>query len=296
MRQKLRTAVAIGATAAATIAAAGSAQAAESLYVQQAGGGTLTARRLVLTDVAPRTTVFADRPQRTTGTTATRRFVAGWDKSFGDDPPNAALEIHDAPAGRDVAVVELRSARYDARRRTLTFAIRPLGSEATRRSAALRHFGRRADGRRVTAFDRASLFIDPGVAYSPMMVAIRVPAGGTVSFQLGNSTIDYSSNNGSFVSNLNTPAFQPDSNNPYRWTTSTGAGSFNATSISFNASSGSGGMGIDLFVGVAPPSGGATNLTGTANVAGGGSLTLNFVGEQPNQIADGAFSLPYEGL
>lgn len=153
--------------------------------MQQAGGGTLTARRLVLTDVAPRTTVFSDRPQRTTTTASLDSIVDGWDRAFGNVPPNAALEVHDAPAGRDVAIVVLRRPRYDARRRTLTFAVRHLGSSLIRRSAALRHYGRRADGRSVTRFGRVSLFVDDAVTYSPLMLWISVPSGGTVTFRPG---------------------------------------------------------------------------------------------------------------
>jgi len=157
----LITAGALGAGASA--AAAQQPPAPGKLYVVQAEGGSLRhgadGWRLVLNGAVGRTTTFTDRPARVGGTQSLRRFVAAWSRTFGDDPPNAALQLDRAPASRDVVLLELQRPRYDARHGTLSFAVRPLKGTAR---PMLRALAKRADQGRAGRFGRASLFIDDG--------------------------------------------------------------------------------------------------------------------------------------
>jgi hypothetical protein len=102
------------------------------LYVQMARRGSLSRadRRgratLTLKGVSPAMLFFSDRPERVAGQTATRSFVAGWRRAFGNDPPNAALSVLRRGTGRDLALELLRRPRYNARTATLTYRIRRL--------------------------------------------------------------------------------------------------------------------------------------------------------------------------
>ncbi len=86
--------------------------------MQDASGATLADGKLTLTDVAPSTIYFSDRPERIAGHMATSTFVASWDQgddSFAENPPNAALSILGTAAPDDI-VVELShppSGRWD---------------------------------------------------------------------------------------------------------------------------------------------------------------------------------------
>lgn len=94
--------------------------------------------RLTLRNVDERTTWFADRPVRHAGGTPTARLVAGWDigrDNFAQDPPNAALVVHE-PSGRaDTLVMELFSPIYDQANDQLTFTAKALFAEAEINSA-----------------------------------------------------------------------------------------------------------------------------------------------------------------
>ena len=97
-------------------------QAPALLFVQQAERGTFdpleaegpNAFTLTLQDVTPRTVYFADRPDRISGTIAADAF-AGLETLFlPDDPPNAAVVIHEPESDtEDVVIVELMNPRYD---------------------------------------------------------------------------------------------------------------------------------------------------------------------------------------
>lgn len=155
------------------------------LFVQETAGGTLTrvARgryRLRLTGVARVVTTFTDRPGRRAGQEPLRRYVGRWAaRGFASDPPNAALVLHDAPRRADVAMLTLSRPRYDARRRTLTYAARPLRGTVAGELAPLR---RRAD--RIPArsrFGAASLFVDDAGAasiYQPITLQVSNAAPG----------------------------------------------------------------------------------------------------------------------
>ena len=173
-RPRPRRLLLLGALLPLALAAVPATASAANLYVQQAAGGSLSGDTLVLRGVSPRTTSFTDRPQRSTSTLSTRSFVASWATAFGDDPPNAALEIAGAPVGRDVAILTLRAPRYDARRRTLTFRV----TRVREAGGALAPLDRRADARVPSRFGRAALFIDDGGAGgAQVLVTLSAPDG-----------------------------------------------------------------------------------------------------------------------
>lgn len=158
--------------------AASAQQPAGQLYVVQADAGRLRhdadGWRLVLKRSVDRVSTFTDRPARVGATQSLKRFVAGWSRAFGDDPPNAALELNRAPASRDVALLELEKPRYDARRGTLTFRVRPLSGT---RQSMLRELAARADRPGAGTFGRASLFIDDGSSGIGYTVSLNLFGG-----------------------------------------------------------------------------------------------------------------------
>jgi hypothetical protein len=163
------------------------------LYVQRAesgasdvddtGTGTLS-----LTGVDADTVWFQDRPGRDAGRMATGDFVDGWDAvGFGDDPPNAALEI-DTPSGTSAThVLVLSNPRWDEAEDTLTYDVEVA-----------------ADGTEVlpAEFDASSLFIDDGGAASSQPLVLQVDdaqPGQQISVELGAegaSTVAFSSSPG----------------------------------------------------------------------------------------------------
>jgi hypothetical protein len=160
------------------------------LFLLQAEGGSLTRGadgdlRLVLRGPDRTVVTFADRPARVGGARRLGRFVAGWARTFGDDPPNAALQIDSAPVARDVVLLELGRPRYDRADRTVTFRVRRL---RTTRRVQLSAIARRADGRVARRFGRASLFIDDGPSAIGYQVSVNllggVPSGAPVAFSL----------------------------------------------------------------------------------------------------------------
>ncbi|MDW5598690.1 hypothetical protein VSS74_30290 [Conexibacter stalactiti] len=276
--------------AALAVAAAAPAAGAQDLFVQQAAGGTLNGATLVLRGVAPRITSFADRPQRSAGTESLAAFVKRWPASFRGDPPNAALEIDGAPAGRDVAIVELRKPRYDAKARTLTFAVRRLGARAVAKGGLAR-FGNRADsgGKGTTRFGRATLFVDPGADTEFGLLTFQAPAASAISITLDNGTFAPTYGNGLFITNLNTPALQGTPSNPYS-TTSVASARVQPRGISFTTSNGGAGLTLDVIIGIELPAGGGP-LTGTATVPGGGRLQIGWDSGNLQTLSNGAFTL-----
>ncbi|HST39683.1 MAG TPA: hypothetical protein VLK58_09245 [Conexibacter sp.] len=276
--------------AALAVAAAAPAAGAQDLFVQQAAGGTLTGSTLVLRGVAPRITSFADRPQRSAGTESLAAFVKRWPATFRGAPPNAALEIDGAPAGRDVAIVELRRPRYDAKARTLTFAVRRLGARAVTRGGLAR-FGKRADsaGSGAARFGRATLFVDPGATTDFGLVTFQAPAGATIAIRLDNAAFAPTYGNGAFFTNVNTPAGQGTPTNPYQ-TTSVASARLQPGGINFTTSNTGAGLTIDVIIGIALPAGGAP-ITGTATVPGGGKLQIGWDNTSLQTLSNGAFTL-----
>ena len=125
---------------------------------------------------------FADRPARRVRNESLASFAARWTRrGFAADPPNAALVIDDAPAARDVVVLELRS-RTLVRAGIVRYRVRILRGTAAGPALA-RVVAGRADRTARRAFGRASLFVDPSrpesvslnLAFSPL--AAGAPGG-----------------------------------------------------------------------------------------------------------------------
>lgn len=115
-----------------------------SLAVLNSGGAKLSGNLLTMSDVAPNSIVFADRPVRAAGHVLTKEFIKQWDEgndSFAKDPPNATISVlnSDGSAIED-AVVVLKKPKLDGK--TLTFDVTVLEGSLSK-----------ADG-------PASLFID----------------------------------------------------------------------------------------------------------------------------------------
>ena len=163
------------------------------LFVQTAVAGTLTAAGgageydLVLTGVAPRTTWFSDRPVRRTGAQPTETITNDW-RAFGftDDPPNAALELHDRAATENTVVLELREPRYDTTTRRLRYRVTVLdeqaaGGDAVRRGGLVHEVP--------DAFTSASLFIDDASVSATVLDSGMVTGGSaTTGTTMGTTT------------------------------------------------------------------------------------------------------------
>ncbi len=252
-----------------------------NLYLQQAQSGVLRGSTLVLRGVAPRTTTFTDRPQRVGSAETTRAFASGFARTFGADPPNAALEVTDAPASRDVALLELRRPRYDAHTHTLTYRVRRL---TTTKSPSLHSFVPRAD-RGVTTFGRASLFIDSGTVEAGLLFTVTAPAAGTVGISPSNGTFDFnapdSSPPGSQVDSIQEPANQVGQ---------TGVGGITLGPSALTVVAGQlGPISVQLLVSVVVPASGT--LTGTASLPAGATVTVQG-GPGPVTLTNGPFRIP----
>jgi hypothetical protein len=253
---------------------AGRASAAGDLFVLTAAGGRLErlpgARsdfRLVLRAPARNVTVFSDRPARKVGKRSVTGFVQSWRRfGFGRVPPNAALVIDDAPAGRDVAVFELTSPGLGRGARTLTFRAKSLGRRPTR---LLHRLGLKADGPAAGSFGRASLFVDSAGDPDPVNLV----------FTLQN--LPHSSGAGLFFSNaaIARPT-SADTDGP-----ATVFFAANGWGLTAKASTLNGKVQLNV-----EPNAGATALKGTANVAGG-SVTVAVGNGKPQAITTGSFSI-----
>jgi hypothetical protein len=132
--------------------------------VQQAANGSLgragAGWKLVLDRPDAFVTGFSDRPRRTGMSVRMATFVADWPMVFGDDPPNAAIEVAGAPVSRDVALVELSAPRLSRGGRRLTYRARPL----TATNATLGGLAKRGDRGITGRLGRVTVFIDDGSA------------------------------------------------------------------------------------------------------------------------------------
>ncbi len=88
------------------------------LFVQTAGGSTFKDGVLTMTDVAPATVFFADRPRRMTGHLGNEGFIKGWAEgknSFKSDPPNATLSVFNRGERATQAVVVLTNPKAEGK-------------------------------------------------------------------------------------------------------------------------------------------------------------------------------------
>ena len=104
-----------------------------SLAVLNSGGASLSGGKLVMTDIAPNSIVFADRPARAAGHVLTKDFIKQWDEgkdSFAKDPPNATISVlnSDGSAIEDAVVVLAKPALEG---RKLTFDVTVLEGKLT---------------------------------------------------------------------------------------------------------------------------------------------------------------------
>lgn len=135
------------------------------LFVQTAHGGTLSRTEgednyytLLLNDVSPSIVFFSDRPDRIVGQEDTETFIETFDFSP-SNPPNAAIEVLNAPEGADVLVVELFDPEYDPDNGSLKYRVKIL--EEPNHEFAV--FNDHHDQRLPDSFGTVSLFIDSGI-------------------------------------------------------------------------------------------------------------------------------------
>src|SRR5687767_2390411 len=105
------------------------------LAIQHAQSGTIsdinsTSYTLKLNDLADKTILFSDRPNRIVVTETTRDFVGNWtsgEDSFQVDPPNAALVVTDDQED-DVFEIELFNPTYDEDENAIRYDFSVLGN------------------------------------------------------------------------------------------------------------------------------------------------------------------------
>ncbi len=104
----------------------------EFLSIQNAKSGSLsqinaTAYTLELNNVANKTIMFSDRPERIVETVSTSNFIGNWatgPNSFSEDEPNDASIVKDTQTGQlETAVIESSNPVYDTTSNTLTYTI-----------------------------------------------------------------------------------------------------------------------------------------------------------------------------
>lgn len=246
------------------------------LYLLQAEGGVLSASKLVLHGVAPGVTDFTDRPRRSAGLVGVTKFTSDWTSTFGAVAPNAALEVQGAPKDRDVALIELRKPRYDARTRTLTFTVHRLNHDA---DPALKEFDRRADGTAVKRFGHASLFVDSGgETLVAATIRVSVPGSSNLAIEFTGET---SYSGGVYLSGIDTP---PTFGTP---PTSTGLIFLQGSKLTFEASGGAG-MSAEVIVFVTESGG---RISGTATLPANAEATISVADGPAQTLTNGKFSV-----
>lgn len=106
------------------------------LAIQHAQSGTIsdinsTSHILQLNDLADKTILFSDRPNRIVVTETTRDFVGNWtigEDSFQVDPPNAALVVLTDDQEDDVFEIELFNPTYDDDENAIRYDFSVLGN------------------------------------------------------------------------------------------------------------------------------------------------------------------------
>jgi hypothetical protein len=104
----------------------------EFLSIQSAQSGSIsqineTAYALELNNIANKTNLFSDRPNRIVESVSTADFVGNWTtgtNSFAADAPNDALTVENTQTGQlETAVIELFDPAFDTNTNTLTYTI-----------------------------------------------------------------------------------------------------------------------------------------------------------------------------
>jgi hypothetical protein len=106
------------------------------LAIQHAQSGTIadinsTSYTLQLNDLADKTILFSDRPNRIVATETTQNFVGNWTSgkdSFQLDPPNAAIVALTDDQEDDVFVIELFNPIYDKDENAIRYDFSVLGN------------------------------------------------------------------------------------------------------------------------------------------------------------------------
>ena len=91
-------------------------KATQFLFVQSAKSMSFSNGVLTLSDVAPMTVFFSDRPKRLAGHMRTSSFLSHWKtgaNSFKNSPPNATLSVFSLDAPLAEVVVELSQPRLE---------------------------------------------------------------------------------------------------------------------------------------------------------------------------------------
>jgi hypothetical protein len=136
------------------------------LFVQDATMGTAARASngtilLVLSGVDKNTLWFTDRPERNGGVMPTEAFMHMWDEgedSFANDPPNAALIVHQADGESDVFLVELSGPSYHAGPGIVKYYATPVASSE---AFLAEHAADAQHGSEMpAAFGEVELFID----------------------------------------------------------------------------------------------------------------------------------------
>ncbi|MDD2769201.1 MAG: hypothetical protein PHT19_10735 [Methylococcus sp.] len=240
------------------------------LYLHQAKHGSLQRQGdqwvLTLRGSAPSLTTFAGQPQRVGSPHELNAFVSGWSGIFGDAKPQAALEITDAPAHRDVILLELSPPVFGGKSGTVNYTVRPLAQTSRATLAAL---AERADGSVPGHFGRASLYIDATGGGAHFQV-YWTSNGGTFGMDFDAATISSATLMSSFT----------EGNYIYIGPTGIDGQSFNPTGLFQGSIQG------ELTL---PPTG---PLTGIATVPSGFTLQLTLCNGTPVTLANGTFSVP----
>lgn len=115
---------------------------------------------LTITGLNPDVVYFSDHPNRIAGHEDLATFIDGWQTNgFVEDPPNAALILHEEDETRDVMIVELTGPSYDASADTLTFTATVLTDAVT---GGLADYAAKADDALPESFAKCALLIDNG--------------------------------------------------------------------------------------------------------------------------------------
>ncbi len=137
---------------------------ADAIHFENVDGMTST---LVLEGVDPHTIWFTDRPARESGAITTMRLAQDWQPggTFENDPPNAALVLHEpvtvGDGITDTLIAEVTAVGYDPANKTFRADLRVLfDQEAATIDGNLAAHGDRHDHAWPTSAGAASLFID----------------------------------------------------------------------------------------------------------------------------------------
>jgi len=241
-----------------------------SLYVHQAEHGLLRrhGERWVLTlrGSAPRLPGFGNSPEPVVDSRELVSFVSGWKDIFGDAKAVAALEITDAPASRDVILLELAAPQFRGRSDTVSYEAYPV-TQTSRTSLAT--LAARADGSVSTRFGRASLYIDATGGTVPLAIS-WTSNGGTFGLSFDNATLSQ----GSLMTEFT------EGNYIFIGTTGIDGQSFNPTGL-FQGS---------IQVRVTLPASGP--ITGSADLPSGFSVQASFCGSTSwVTLPNGRFSI-----